>query len=287
MKQNSILAVLGLALAAASPSLTFAANGTPSTTAEQSRADTILRQMSNTLGAAQYFSFKVDREIDPPLAKKLGLQERTRIEVAVRRPDKLVALSTSKADVRKLFADGRQLTVFDVKQNLYSTVPMPASLDALPAKLAEKYGFAPPAGGIRRQRSLQGHPLAYQEPNVPRNCQTQQRFSQPSGMPSRGSLGQPRRRGALDCRHRSPSQETDRQDQGKFRRSRRTNDRLLGLEHGGEASGSGVRLHAIQERAADSHDYNERNAGRNEAITATRTVKPQQDRYYENIDAIY
>ncbi|MGB8465150.1 MAG: DUF2092 domain-containing protein [Terrimicrobiaceae bacterium] len=144
MKQNSILAVLGLALAAASPSLTFAANGTPSTTAEQSRADTILRQMSNTLGAAQYFSFKVDREIDPPLAKKLGLQERTRIEVAVRRPDKLVALSTSKADVRKLFADGRQLTVFDVKQNLYSTVPMPASLDALPAKLAEKYGFAPP-----------------------------------------------------------------------------------------------------------------------------------------------
>ena len=34
--------------------------------------------------------------------------------------------------------------MLDSKENLYSTVPMKASLDALPATLSAKYGFEPP-----------------------------------------------------------------------------------------------------------------------------------------------
>jgi hypothetical protein len=203
MKQNSILAALGLALVAASPSLALAANSTPSTTAERSRADAILRQMSDTLGGAQQFSFKADRTIDPPLAKKLGLQQMTRIEVAVRRPDKLVALSTSKADVRKLFADGRQLTVFDVKQNLYSTVPMHASLDALPAKLAEKYGFAPPLAEFVVSDPYKGILWRTQSQSYlgTVTCRSGSSRTQRSQVPSHCAVGQARGRGALDWRH--------------------------------------------------------------------------------------
>ena len=138
MKHPSILAILSLALITAS---------TPSVYADGAvapKADAILRQMSATLGAAKQFTFVASREMDPTVAKKLGQQTKTRYEVSAQRPGKLFAHSKSPGDVRDLIADGKQLTLLDVKENLYSTVPMAASLDTLPAELSKKYGFAPP-----------------------------------------------------------------------------------------------------------------------------------------------
>ena len=133
---------LALVLAAASPA--YAAEPATPTSAGHPSADGIIQQMSDTLGAAQQLSFTVSRQIDPDLAKLLGLQEATRIEVAARRPDKLVARSVSVDDERHMYADGHQFSLVDAKQGLYATVPLTATLDSLPGQLAQVFGFAPP-----------------------------------------------------------------------------------------------------------------------------------------------
>ena len=144
MKQNTILAAVSLALVAASMSAAIAAGAAQPATAGQPNADTILRQMSDKLSAASQFSFKATREIDAALAAGRGLQAQARIEVVVRRPNAVFGRSMSKDGVRYLYFDGNTLSIFDAKRNMYATVPMRTSLDALPVQLATRYGFVPP-----------------------------------------------------------------------------------------------------------------------------------------------
>ena len=144
MKHNYILAALSLALVAVSTPSVLAADAAKPAAAGQPNADAILKQMSDKLGAAQQFSFKASREISAGAANSHGLQAKARIVVQVKRPNGAVATSTSKNDVRTMYADGRNFTMLDGKENLYATVPMRAALDALPAQLAAKYGFVPP-----------------------------------------------------------------------------------------------------------------------------------------------
>jgi hypothetical protein len=107
-------------------------------------ADQILQQMSAKLAAAQNFTFKATREIDAALLAGRNAPENARIVVTVQRPNKIAAGSTSKDGVRHFFADGRNLSLVDVTKNLYSSVPMHASIDGLVAEVDRKYGFTPP-----------------------------------------------------------------------------------------------------------------------------------------------
>ena len=111
-------------------------------------ADQILQQMSAKLAAAQSFSFKATREIDPALLAGRNAPENARIVVTVQRPNKIAANSTSKDGVRHFYADGRNLSLVDVTKNLYSTVPMHTSIDGVVAELDRKYGFTPPLAEI-------------------------------------------------------------------------------------------------------------------------------------------
>jgi hypothetical protein len=108
------------------------------------KADGILQKMSATLGGAQEFSFAAHRQIAPALIAGRDLPADAHVTITVRRPNKLVAKSTSSGDVRHFYFDGRNVTMYDGKKNLYATVPMRASLDGLVAELDEKYGFTPP-----------------------------------------------------------------------------------------------------------------------------------------------
>jgi len=111
-------------------------------------ADQILQQMSAKLAAAQSFSFKATREIDPALLAGRNAPENARIVVTVQRPNKIAADSTSKEGARRFCADGRNLSLVDVTKNLYSTVPMHTSIDGVVAELDRKYGFTPPLAEI-------------------------------------------------------------------------------------------------------------------------------------------
>ena len=131
-----IAASLALVIASASPAMA-AEPVKPS-------ADSILRQMSDTLASAKQFSFRGTREIDAALAGGLNLQAKSEIEVIVRRPDRMAASSTNKDGLRRMVLDGSEFTLFDGRENMYATVPMRSTLDAVPAQLAAVYGFIPP-----------------------------------------------------------------------------------------------------------------------------------------------
>ena len=144
MTRYPSLQAAGFALATAFMASVILVQDACAATAGPPSADSILRQMSDKLGAARQFSFKATRKISASVAAERGLQADAQIEVDVRRPDAVFATSTSGDDVRSLYFDGKTFTIFDGKNQMYSTVPLRASLDKLPAQLASKYGFVPP-----------------------------------------------------------------------------------------------------------------------------------------------
>ena len=118
-----------------------AADGKTNGNADAAR---ILRQMSSQIGGAQRLTFEAHRQIDPALLAGRKEPEDARISVAVLRPNKIRAKSVSKDDVREFYADGVNLSMLDVKHNLYAIVPMYGSIDTVISNLEEKYGFTPP-----------------------------------------------------------------------------------------------------------------------------------------------
>lgn len=138
MKTNITFAAISLTLAVTFTSPTFAAD------TNKPDADQILRQMGKKIGDARQFTFKAHREIDAALLVGSDVPEDSRVEAAVMRPNKLAGKSTSKGGVRRVYADGQNLTLLDGKKNLYATVPMHTSLDGLVEVLDAKYGFTPP-----------------------------------------------------------------------------------------------------------------------------------------------
>src|SRR5947199_9723127 len=68
--------------------------------AAEADADQILQQMSAKLAAAQSFSFKATREIDPGLHSGGNAPENARIAATVHPPTKITADSTTTAGAR-------------------------------------------------------------------------------------------------------------------------------------------------------------------------------------------
>lgn len=118
----------------------------PAFAAEQGStdADAILRQMSDKLGAARQLRFHAHREIDPALRAARNLPSSAEVDVTVRRPNHVVVKSASKGDVRHVYFDGRNLSLFDAKMKFYATEPMHTSIDGLVEEIDRKYGFSPP-----------------------------------------------------------------------------------------------------------------------------------------------
>lgn len=141
-----VLAAVAWAIAAVGQQAGFAAEtGTEATSANP---ETVLRQMSDQLAAAKQFSFKARREIDSELAGGDGLHGRTKLQVLVQRPDKVMARAKVSGDVRRLYFDGKQLSLADEQKKMYATVGLEASLDKLPSELARLYGFMPPMADL-------------------------------------------------------------------------------------------------------------------------------------------
>ena len=131
-----ILLALSLACSSSTEkSVTTAANNDP---------DQLLRQMSEKLAQAKSLSFKVNRKLDAALVEGRDVPENTQIEISVSRPGKFLARSDSKDNVRHLFFDGQNLSVYDETMKLYATVPVAGTIDEAVAKVDETYGFTPP-----------------------------------------------------------------------------------------------------------------------------------------------
>src|SRR5580765_6708146 len=134
----SAVILLALALACSRPA------ENPAPTASSNDPDQLLRQMSEKLAQAKKLTFKVDRKLDATLVEGSNIAENAQIEISVSRPGKFQAKSDSKDNVRQVFFDGQNLSIYDETMKLYATVPVAGTIDEAVAKIDEKYGFTPP-----------------------------------------------------------------------------------------------------------------------------------------------
>lgn len=134
---SSALILLALTLACSRPA------ENQSGIASSNDPDQLLRQMSEKLAQAKSLSFKVDRKLDATLAEG-NVPENAQIEISVSRPGKFQAKSDSKDNVRHVFFDGQNLSIYDESMKLYATVPVAGTIDEAVAKIDEIYGFTPP-----------------------------------------------------------------------------------------------------------------------------------------------
>jgi hypothetical protein len=100
--------------------------------------------MSGTLAKSRRLTFKVTRHLDAALVEGREVPESAQIEVSVARPNKLMARSTSDEGVRRFYADGTNVSLFDEKMNLYAVVPSVGPIDEMVARIDDAYGFTPP-----------------------------------------------------------------------------------------------------------------------------------------------
>jgi hypothetical protein len=114
------------------------------TAANNNEPDQLLQQMSEKLAQAKNLSFKVDRKLDAALVEGRNVAENAQIEISVSRPGKFLAKSESNDNVRQVFFDGQNLTIYDETMKLYATAPVTGTIDEAVAKIDENYGFTPP-----------------------------------------------------------------------------------------------------------------------------------------------
>jgi hypothetical protein len=126
--------------------LASACNRAPeSATAASNDPDQLFRQMSDKLAQAKTLSFKVDRKLDAALVEGRDIAENAQIEISVSRPNKFVAKSDSKENVRHIFFDGQNVSIYDETMKLYATVPLSGSQSSFSA--------IPIARSVRRSRA--------------------------------------------------------------------------------------------------------------------------------------
>lgn len=112
------------------------------------RAEQLLRQASQTLAAAQTLTLRADVTVDEVAGTGQKLQRSGAVSISVRRPDRVLAEHDGDRYHRKLLYDGKAVTVFDVRQELWASFEAPNTIDAMLGFAKEKFGVVFPLGQV-------------------------------------------------------------------------------------------------------------------------------------------
>jgi hypothetical protein len=107
-------------------------------------ADELLRRMGDYLAQAQFFSVNAEIWQDVQLASGQRVQAGRSVDLQVRRPNRLHAEVRSTRRNRGLYYDGKSITLLNRVQNLYGSVPAPATLDEALDVACERFGITMP-----------------------------------------------------------------------------------------------------------------------------------------------
>lgn len=110
------------------------------------KADALLREMGAYLAAAQEFTFTADVTFDHVLPTGQKLEFAAIEDVGVARPNRAYVDWRSDLGARRLWYDGKTLTVADPATPFFAAEAAPDTLDATLALAEAKLGFAPPLG---------------------------------------------------------------------------------------------------------------------------------------------
>ena len=144
MRTSWILA-FGMVVLLAGGSLSPAASADePTAPAVAPEADRLLRDMGDYLKAAPQLSFHAEITHDDLLPTGQKLQLGATYQAAVRRPDRVFTEYVGDIDARRLWYDGKTVTLYDPLLDVYAAEPGQGTIDATVIHLTKDVGFAPP-----------------------------------------------------------------------------------------------------------------------------------------------
>lgn len=134
--------------AAASGTVALAAGPTRvAAGAIDAEAERVMRRMSDFLKGVSSMRVVVENEYDV-LEAGLCVQYARRIEMDVRRPDRLAVRADGQQASRRYWFDGEKLALLDVRENAYSVVAAPGGIDAMLDTMNDKYGLSIPIADL-------------------------------------------------------------------------------------------------------------------------------------------
>ena len=108
------------------------------------RADRLLKEMGAYIGSAEQFTFHADIIFDHVLPSGQKLQFAASEDVALERPGRLYVNWDGDLGARRLWYDGKLITLYDPATPFYASEAAPPELDGMLDKLIAKFDFSPP-----------------------------------------------------------------------------------------------------------------------------------------------
>ncbi|HXV78534.1 MAG TPA: DUF2092 domain-containing protein [Candidatus Binatia bacterium] len=121
----------------------------------QPEAEKLLRRMSDYIKGLQKFTVRTENTIEAVLTSGQKLQFNSPAMASVWRPNRLRA--DRKGDIlsQEFFYDGKNLTLYNPKENLYATTPVPPTIDAMLDFAREKLDVIAPGAELMYSNSAE------------------------------------------------------------------------------------------------------------------------------------
>ena len=123
-------------------------NGHAQPTGIDPQAEKLLKRMSDYLAGRQQFSLKAESTLEVVLTSGQKIQFDSPATLVVSRPNKLRAHRKGDIANQEFFYDGKTLTLYNPKENLYATTAAPATLDEMLDFAREKLDVIAPGAEI-------------------------------------------------------------------------------------------------------------------------------------------
>ena len=138
----SVVALATMIMAAGSPVIHAQPKGI------DPQAEKLLKRMSEYLEGRQQFTLKAEVSFEVVLTSGQKLQYESPATLAVARPNKLHAHRKGDLANQEFFYDGKTLTLYNPRENLYATTAAPATLDETLDFAREKLDIVAPAADL-------------------------------------------------------------------------------------------------------------------------------------------
>jgi len=117
-------------------------------TGVEPQAEKLLRRMSDYLASRQQFTLKAESTLEAVLTSGQKLQYDSPATLMLSRPNKLRAHRKGDLANQEFFYDGKSLTLYNPRENLYATTAAPATVDEMLDFAREKLDIIAPAAEL-------------------------------------------------------------------------------------------------------------------------------------------
>ncbi len=112
------------------------------------QVEEVLNRVCSELSAAREFSYHAEITFDSVLPSLVKLQYGAAMDVAVVRPNRLAINYESDLGAKRIWYNGKTLTIFDPSQMTYASVAVPDTIDAMLAQVANENNLSIPLKGF-------------------------------------------------------------------------------------------------------------------------------------------